>query len=221
MLLWVLRLMECQKEAPGSLPSPHPPPCLWGAQLCGVHLLLHYMTGLWEPFSWLPNFLQLFSHANMQRENSRAGPAKLFPWKQGDILFFKHVPCMPLSQGAKLPLKGAENKRNRVKQSVIPLRPFQFGQEKGQRYDNFLVLTTEERAPAPGHESLKLQLESLSLEESREWLDTPFSALVLLTKWWWVTGWLWWSWRSFLTSVILWFQAWKRIQLNCAGSFPG
>lgn len=75
---------------------------------------------------------------------------------------------MPLSQGAKLPLKGAENRRNRVKQSVIPLRPFQFGQEKGQRYDNFLVLKTEERAHAPGHESLKLQLESLSLEESQE-----------------------------------------------------
>lgn len=72
-----------------------------------------------------------------------------------------------------------------MKQSVIALRPFQFGQEKGQGFDIFLVLKTEERCHDPGHESFNctLKLESSFLEESQEQLDTAFSALVLLTKW--------------------------------------
>lgn len=45
-------------------PPPHHLPCLWGAGLCDARLLLHSVTGLWEPFSCLPVFLQFCSRVN-------------------------------------------------------------------------------------------------------------------------------------------------------------
>lgn len=54
--------------------------------------------------------------SSYQCENSVAGPAKLFLWKEGGILFFRHVfpACSKglLSQDAKLPQKGAERRRD-------------------------------------------------------------------------------------------------------------